>query len=64
MNMLYETMRNGTGSIIVVPSSALDSMNLGLVGGLGALVKETSRTDGQSRQPADGDMTPLRRHRA
>jgi regulator of protease activity HflC (stomatin/prohibitin superfamily) len=57
MNMLYETMRNGTGSIIVVPSSALDSMNLGLVGGLGALVKET-KTDGQARKPGDGGMTP------
>jgi regulator of protease activity HflC (stomatin/prohibitin superfamily) len=55
MNMLYETMRNGTGSIIVVPSSALDSMNLGLVGGLGALVKET-KADGQSRNPGDGSV--------
>jgi regulator of protease activity HflC (stomatin/prohibitin superfamily) len=55
MNMLYETMRNGTGSIIVVPSSALDSMNLGLVGGLGALVKETT-ADGQSRRPGDGGV--------
>ncbi len=57
MNMLYETMRNGTGSIIVVPSSALDSMNLGLIGGLGALVKETN-ADGQSRKPGDGNITP------
>jgi regulator of protease activity HflC (stomatin/prohibitin superfamily) len=57
MNMLYETMRNGTGSIIVVPSSALDSMNLGLVGGLGALVKETNG-DGQSRKPGDGNIAP------
>ncbi len=57
MNMLYETMRNGTGSIIVVPSSALDSMNLGLIGGLGALVKET-KTDGQPKRPADGGVSP------
>ena len=29
MNMLYETMRSGLSTVIVVPSSALDSMNLG-----------------------------------
>jgi regulator of protease activity HflC (stomatin/prohibitin superfamily) len=37
MNMLYETMRSGVGTIIVVPSSALDSMNLGMIGGISAL---------------------------
>ena len=37
MNMLYETMRSGVGTIIVVPSSALDSMNLGTIGGISAL---------------------------
>jgi regulator of protease activity HflC (stomatin/prohibitin superfamily) len=34
MNMLYETMRGGLSSVIVVPSSAVDSMNLGALGGL------------------------------
>jgi regulator of protease activity HflC (stomatin/prohibitin superfamily) len=34
MNMLYETMRSGMASVIVVPSSAVDSMNLGALGGL------------------------------
>ena len=29
MNMLFEVMRGGNGTVIVVPSSALDSMNLG-----------------------------------
>src|SRR3981081_3653501 len=37
MNMLYETMRSGLSSVIVVPSSALDSMNLGVIGGISAL---------------------------
>jgi hypothetical protein len=37
MNMLYETMRSGVASVIVVPASALDSMNLGAVGGIAAL---------------------------
>jgi regulator of protease activity HflC (stomatin/prohibitin superfamily) len=56
-NMLYETMRNGTGSIIVVPSSALDSMNLGLVGGLSALVRDT-KANGQTKRPADDGVSP------
>jgi regulator of protease activity HflC (stomatin/prohibitin superfamily) len=38
MNMLYETMRSGLSTVIVVPSSAVDTMNLGAVGGLAARV--------------------------
>jgi regulator of protease activity HflC (stomatin/prohibitin superfamily) len=37
MNMLYETMRAGVATVIVVPSSALDSMNLGAIGGIASL---------------------------
>jgi regulator of protease activity HflC (stomatin/prohibitin superfamily) len=37
MNMLYETMRSGVATVIVVPSSALESMNLGAIGGVSAL---------------------------
>src|SRR5207245_1575131 len=36
MNMLYEGLREN-GSLIIVPSSALESMNLGAIGGLAAL---------------------------
>jgi len=36
MNMLYETMRGGLATVIVVPSSAVDTMNLGAVGMLAA----------------------------
>jgi regulator of protease activity HflC (stomatin/prohibitin superfamily) len=36
MNMLYETMRSGLSTVIVVPSSAVDTMNLGAIGGLAA----------------------------
>jgi len=35
--MLYETMRSGLSTVIVVPSSALESMNLGAIGGISAL---------------------------
>jgi regulator of protease activity HflC (stomatin/prohibitin superfamily) len=47
MNMLYETMRSGVATVIVVPSSALDTMNLGAVGGvaaLGQLAPENQKT--------------------
>jgi hypothetical protein len=49
MNMLYETMRSGLSSVIVVPSSALDSMNLGAIGGLKALSQVD--TDGAKSPP-------------
>ena len=39
MNMLYEGLRE-KGSLIIVPSSALETMNLGVVGGLASLTKE------------------------
>jgi regulator of protease activity HflC (stomatin/prohibitin superfamily) len=38
MNMLYEGLRE-KGSMVIVPSSALDSMNLGVIGGLVSLAK-------------------------
>src|SRR4051794_19247353 len=53
MNMLYETMRSGVASVIVVPSSALDSMNLGVIGGLQSLAAQS-----QAAQPADGRRQP------
>jgi regulator of protease activity HflC (stomatin/prohibitin superfamily) len=46
MNMLYETMRSGLATVIVVPSSAVDSMNLGALGGLARV------------QPAAPNATP------
>jgi regulator of protease activity HflC (stomatin/prohibitin superfamily) len=42
MNMLFEGLKE-KGSLIIVPSSALDSMNIGAVGGLAALAKAQSR---------------------
>src|ERR671931_2425577 len=49
MNMFYETMRSGVATGIVVPSSALESMNLGAIGGLNALAQ--AGTDGQRTPP-------------
>src|SRR5918911_1335963 len=50
MNMLYETMRSGVATVIVVPSSALESMNLGAIGGVSALGQMAG--DGQDSQKA------------
>jgi regulator of protease activity HflC (stomatin/prohibitin superfamily) len=57
MNMLYETMRAGVGTVIVVPSSALDSMNLGVIGGISALATAGQELGqrGAPPQPTDGD---------
>jgi regulator of protease activity HflC (stomatin/prohibitin superfamily) len=41
MNMLYEGLRE-KGSIIVVPSSAVESMNLGAIGGLAGMANMAS----------------------
>lgn len=38
MNMLFEGLKE-KGSLVIVPSSALESMNLGVIGGLTALAK-------------------------
>src|SRR5215467_2977521 len=61
MNMLYETMRAGVASVIVVPSSALDSMNLGMIGGLQSLAAQNSAgqpADGRRPTPPSGMPTP------
>ncbi len=42
MNMLFEGLKE-KGSLIIVPSSALDSMNLGAVGGLTALAEQQNK---------------------
>lgn len=47
MNMLFEGLKE-KGSLIIVPSSALDSMNLGAIGGLSALAEQ--QRNEQSRE--------------
>jgi hypothetical protein len=51
MNMLYEGLRE-KGSIIVVPSSAVESMNLGAIGGLAGLATKGDGTAGSAKQNA------------
>lgn len=52
MNMLYEGLKE-KGSIIVVPSSAVDSMNLGALGGLAGLAG-----NGKAPRHAGADAAP------
>ncbi len=47
MNMLFEGLKE-KGSLIIVPSSALESMNLGTVGGLAALSDKKTATAKQT----------------
>jgi uncharacterized membrane protein YqiK len=42
MNMLFEGLKE-KGSLVIVPSSALESMNLGAIGGMTALAKTEER---------------------
>ena len=44
MNMLFEGLKE-KGSMVIVPSSALDSMNLGAMGGLVSLAKTNEQED-------------------
>ena len=59
MNMLYESVKE-RGSTIIVPSSAVDSMNLGGLAGITALAKARgnkpagSSPAGPARQPNEG----------
>ncbi|MDL2282865.1 slipin family protein [Parabacteroides sp. OttesenSCG-928-G06] len=43
MNMLFEGLKE-KGSMVIVPSSALDTMNLGAIGGLTSLAKSNETT--------------------
>jgi regulator of protease activity HflC (stomatin/prohibitin superfamily) len=47
MNMLFEGLKE-KGSMVIVPSSALDSMNLGAMGGLISLAKSNETQNQQS----------------
>jgi len=59
MNMLYETMRSGVASVIVVPSSALDSMNLGSIGGITSLAQQNlPKTDNRGQPPRETPTLP------
>ena len=49
MNMLFEGLKE-KGSLIIVPSSALESMNLGAIGGLAALAESSAGKKKSNKQ--------------
>lgn len=49
MNMLFEGLKE-KGSMIIVPSSALDSMNLGAIGGLTGLAQHAQENNKQNNK--------------
>lgn len=58
MNMLYESVKE-RGSTIIVPSSAIDSMNLGGIAGISALSQtRRSATPAQDCAAASGPWSP------
>ncbi len=54
MNMLFEGLKE-KGSMIIVPSSALETMNLGAIGGLAAM-SQTELAAREADAPAEGDV--------
>jgi regulator of protease activity HflC (stomatin/prohibitin superfamily) len=54
MNMLYETMKQNPGSVVIIPSSAVESMALGGMSGITALANEAPRMI----RPADAPPEP------
>jgi regulator of protease activity HflC (stomatin/prohibitin superfamily) len=59
MNMLYEVMRTGGATTVIVPSTAVESMNFGGVTGITALAQENAIASGQAPGPG-GAPTPPR----
>jgi regulator of protease activity HflC (stomatin/prohibitin superfamily) len=63
MNMLYESMRD-KGALVIVPSSAVETMSLGALGGLTALGNLAPKSNGPGspngpRKPDDGEVPPI-----
>jgi regulator of protease activity HflC (stomatin/prohibitin superfamily) len=54
MNMVYEGLRQ-KGSMIIVPSSAVETMGLGALGGLTAFGREPKIAEGRPSAPADDE---------
>ncbi len=52
MNMLFEGLKE-KGSLVIVPSSALESMNMGAVGGLAALGKTQETTEALAKDKSE-----------
>ncbi len=58
MNMLYEVMKAGGSSTVIVPSSAVESMSLGGVSGITALAREAEQTIQNGQVPSAQQAAP------
>jgi hypothetical protein len=60
MNMLYEGLKQNS-TIVVVPSSALDTMQLGAISGLTALAKQdkAEKEQAAARRPGNANVNEL-----
>lgn len=58
MNMLYEGLKQNS-TIVVVPSSALDTMQLGAISGLTALAKQDKAEKGAGKAPGNANVNEL-----
>jgi hypothetical protein len=58
MNMLYESVKERGGTTMIVPSSAVDNMNLGGLAGITslAMARETNLPDARPRPPASSTV--------
>ncbi len=57
MNMLFEGLKE-KGSMVIVPSSALDSMNLGAMGGLISLAKSNEEQNPKQKNAVNQPILP------
>lgn len=57
MNMLFEGLKD-KGSMVIVPSSALESMNMGVIGGLTSLAKVGVGFEATKKTQPTGSATP------
>lgn len=59
MNMLFEGLKE-KGSMVIVPSSALDSMNLGAMGGLVSLAKSNEEQNAKQEIAVNQPILPIK----
>ena len=57
MNMVYEGLRQ-KGSMVIVPSSAVETMGLGALGGLTSFGRIEAQEDDSAAEVTDGSPGP------
>jgi hypothetical protein len=60
MNMLFEGLKE-KGSLIIVPSSALESMNLGAIGGLAGFAAAGAEAKAEAKKEASAELSAAKK---